>query len=38
VREIVFDTETTGFEPGDGHRPRGFCAAKVAIKKTMRDA
>jgi DNA polymerase III epsilon subunit-like protein len=36
MREIVFDTETTGFEPGDGHRPRGFCEAKVAIKKTMR--
>jgi DNA polymerase III epsilon subunit-like protein len=38
MREIVFDTETTGFEPGDGHRPRGFCAAKVAIKESMRDA
>jgi DNA polymerase III epsilon subunit-like protein len=38
MREIVFDTETTGFEPGDGHRPRGFREAKVAIKKTMRDA
>jgi len=38
MREIVFDTETTGFEPGDGHRPRGFRVAKVAIKKTMRDA
>jgi hypothetical protein len=38
MREIVFDTETTGFEPGDGHRPRGFRAAKVAIKKEMRDA
>jgi hypothetical protein len=38
MREIVFDTENTGFEPGDGHRPRGFREAKVAIKKTMRDA
>jgi hypothetical protein len=36
MREIVFDTETTGFEPGAGDRPSGFCAAKVAIKKTMR--
>lgn len=36
MREIVFDTETTGFEPDDGHRPRGFRAAKVAIKETMR--
>jgi hypothetical protein len=38
VREIVFDMETTGFEPSDGHRPCGFCVAKVAIKETMRDA
>jgi hypothetical protein len=38
MREIVFDTETKDFEPSDGHRPRGFCAAKVAIKETMRDA
>ncbi len=38
MREIVFDTETTGFEPNDGRGPRGFREAKVAIKKTMRDA
>jgi hypothetical protein len=38
MREIVFDTETAGFEPADGHRPRGFRAAKVAFKKEMRDA
>jgi DNA polymerase III epsilon subunit-like protein len=38
MREIVFDTETTGFEPSDEHRPCGFRVAKVAIKKTMRDA
>jgi len=36
MREIVFSTETTGFEQGDGHRLRGFGAAKLAIKKTMR--
>jgi DNA polymerase III epsilon subunit-like protein len=36
MREIVFDTETTGFEPGDGHRPSGFRAAKVATKESMR--
>jgi hypothetical protein len=36
MREIVFDTKTTGFGPDDGHSPRGFREAKVAIKKTMR--
>lgn len=34
MRGIVFDTETTGFEPGDGHRPRGFRVAKAAFKKS----
>jgi hypothetical protein len=38
MREMVCDTETTGFEPSDGRRPRGFCAAKAAIKETMRNA
>jgi hypothetical protein len=36
MREIVFDTETAGFEPGDGHNPRGFREAKVAIEESMR--
>jgi hypothetical protein len=36
MREIVFDTGTMGFEPDDGHRPRGFRVAKVAIKESMR--
>ena len=35
-RLAVIDTETTGFEPGDGHRPRGFREAKVANIKAMR--
>jgi hypothetical protein len=48
--EIVFDTETTGFEPSDGHRPprlsrsegrhkrNDIRTAKAAIKGMMRDA
>lgn len=31
--EIVFDTQTTGFEPSEGHRPRGLLEAKVAFSK-----
>jgi DNA polymerase III epsilon subunit-like protein len=33
MREIVFDTETTGFEPGEGHA--AFARARAA---NQRDA
>ena len=33
MREIVFDTETTGFDPGDVDRTRRSCEREPQIKR-----